>query len=202
MFPSARPSPNALIFPQRQNGGNYHHAHATGLFEQRRRNILCAYEHLLERLVHTRMTSHDVVSAIERIERAVRSRLPNPAAEIDTTVTRDTELVFGPQSESEEDDEYEDQQDDEEREANERGQSVDSGRESASQLADSESPQRQYTPTHVPDSKQPEMPESRHSFRNKMMDPETTTETKFAQLRQQIAYLTTTNEPDKLKPSD
>ena len=45
-------------------------------------------------------------------------------------------------------------------------------------------------------------PESRHSFRNKMMDPETTTETKFAQLRQQIAYLTTTDEPDKLKPSD
>ena len=122
--------------------------------------------------MHTQMTSQDVVSAIERIERAVRSRLSNPVAEIDTTVTRDTELVFDPKSESEEEDEYdeedpnEDEGDDDEeeedkREANQRGQSVDSGRESASQPADSESPQRQYTPTHVPDSKRPEMPESR-----------------------------------------
>jgi uncharacterized protein YhaN len=180
----------------------YHHAHATNLFELRRRNILCVYEHLLERLAHTQITSREIMFAIGRLERAVRTRLPNRVAEIETTVTRDTELVFDFKTEDEDDEEYEDEEADEEREQDDRSQSVDSGRESASQLADSESPQRQYTPTHVPHSKQPEMHETRHSFRNKMLHPETTTETKFAQLRQVAAVLSGKTGPDKLKPPD
>jgi hypothetical protein len=35
-----------------------------------------------------------------------------------------------------------------------------------------------------------------------MLDPETTTETKFAQLRQVAAVLTGKTGPDKLKPPD
>src|SRR5271170_852788 len=33
----------------------YHHAHATNLFELRRRNILCVYENLLERVQRTQI---------------------------------------------------------------------------------------------------------------------------------------------------
>ena len=60
----------------------YHHAHATGLFEQRRRNILCLYENLLERTLRTRITNRGIMLAIDRLERAARSRLPDPATEI------------------------------------------------------------------------------------------------------------------------
>jgi len=68
----------------------YHHAHATNLFELRRRNILCIYERPLERVSETHLTSRAIMLAIECLERAARSRLPNPA-EIETTLTRDSE---------------------------------------------------------------------------------------------------------------
>jgi hypothetical protein len=80
--------------------------------------------------------------AIDRLERAVRSRLPKPSAEIQTTLTRDIELV----------------------------------------------------------SNQPESPQSWHSFKNKMRDPETTDETKVAQLREPLDYLAIANRTDKSKP--
>jgi hypothetical protein len=79
-------------------------------------------------------------------------------------------------------------------------QSVASGPASVPQPADSDLPVRQYTPADVPDSKQPDPPESRQSFGNNMLDPDTTPETKFAQLREQRAYLTTGMGLDKLKP--
>jgi hypothetical protein len=119
----------------------YHHAHATGLFEQRRRNILCIYENLLERAVNTRITSHGIMVAIDRLERAVRSRLPNPAAEIETTVTRDAELVFDPKS------------------VRERPKDQPAP-QTNKQAANSDSTQRQHTPTDVSHSKQPETPDS------------------------------------------
>ena len=82
----------------------YDHAHATGLFEQRRRNLHCVYENILERVLYTQITSRGIMVAIDRLERAVRSRLPNPAAEIQNTLTRETELVFDPKSERDEED--------------------------------------------------------------------------------------------------
>ena len=81
-------------------------------------------------------------------------------------------------------------------------QSVASGPASVPQPADSDLPVRQYTPADVPDSKQPDPPESRQSFGNNMLDPDTTPETKFAQLRQVAAVLTGKTGPDKLKPPD
>jgi hypothetical protein len=67
-----------------------HHAHATNLYQLRLRNILCIYQRILDQAVETHITSHDLMLAIDRLERAVRSRLPNPAAELETTLTRET----------------------------------------------------------------------------------------------------------------
>jgi hypothetical protein len=180
----------------------YRHAHATNLFEQRRRNILCIYEHILERFEHTVTTNRDLMTAVGRIERAVRSRLPNPAAEIAATITRETRLIFDPKSDSEEDQGCgaEPEEADEEQEDYEPGQLGDSGPESVSPVADSDLPERQHTPAHLPHSKRPKLPESRQSFINKMRDPETTTTTKLAQLREQVDYLASTKRPDKSKP--
>jgi hypothetical protein len=135
----------------------YHHAHATGLFELRRRNILCVHERLLERLTDTPITSRGLMLAIERLERSVRSRLPNPAAEIDTTITRNTELIFDPKS------------------ASRRHIVEQPDPEITHQAANSDATQRQHTPTDVPDSNQPETPDSRQSFIHKMPVPTTRT---------------------------
>jgi len=81
--------------------------------------------------------------AVDRLERAARSRLPNPAAEIETTLTRDAELVFDPKSVSE-----------------------------SHQAANSDSAPRQHTPTDVPDSKRPARPHSRQPFRNYVFGPD------------------------------
>jgi hypothetical protein len=183
----------------------YHHAHATGLFDLRRRNILCVYENLLERVQRTQITSRGILFAIDRLERAVRSRLPSPAAEIQTTVTRDTELVVDFKTEEDDEDEYYQQEVAQVAAPVRKDQPVQpvaSGRESASQLADSESQHLQHTPTDVPDSKQPESPETRQSLRAKMRDPETSAETKFARVREQISYLNTGVGLGELKPPD
>jgi hypothetical protein len=146
----------------------YHHAHATNLFELRRRNILCIYEHLLERIKQTHITSHGLMRAIDRMEHTLRSRLPNPTAEIETTITRDAELIFAPQAALGEDDQgYEEQdqsthqQGDAEAKDGQRSQSGDAAPESVPQSSNSGSLQRQHTPAQVPDSKQPEPPEPR-----------------------------------------
>jgi hypothetical protein len=135
----------------------YHHAHATGLFEQRRRNILCLYENLLERTLRTRITNRGIMLAIDRLERAARSRLPDPATEIETTLTRDAELVFDPKSISE-----------------------------AHQAANSDSAQRQHTPTDVPDSKQPATPKSRQPFRDYVFAPDDPMQRAFLARREAI----------------
>jgi hypothetical protein len=57
----------------------YHHAHATGLFQHRRRNILCVYENFLEKVLRTRITNRGIMLSIDRLERSVRSRLLNPS---------------------------------------------------------------------------------------------------------------------------
>jgi hypothetical protein len=153
----------------------YHHAHATNLFELRRRNILCIYERLLERISETRVTHHGIMLAIGRLERTVRSRLPNPAAEIETTLTRDTELTFDPKSAwGEHDQGYAErdqsahQQGDAEAKHGQPSRSSDAAPETAEQSANSHSPERQHTPGQVPDSKQPETPESWQSAVKKM----------------------------------
>jgi hypothetical protein len=167
----------------------YHHAHATNLFELRRRNILCIYENLLERIPQAQINSRGILHAISRVERAASSRLPTPAAELQTTVTRDTALVFDPKSESE----YDEDQENDDQEA---GHQV----PSAPRSTNSESPQRQHTPAHVPHSKGPQKLDSRHSFINKMRDPETSSETKFDQLKEQVTLLATKRRAERMKP--
>ena len=130
----------------------YHHAHATGLFEQRRRNILCVYENILERALHARITSHGIMVAIDRLERAIRGRLPNPAAEIETTVTRDAELVFDPKS------------------VRERPKAQPAP-QTTKKAANSDSTQRQDTPTDVPDSKYPMPAEWQQLVAEGKLDP-------------------------------
>ena len=161
----------------------YHHAHATGLFEQRRRNILCVYENILERALHARITSHGIMVAIDRLERAIRGRLPNPAAEIETTVTRDAELVFDPKS------------------VRERPKDQPAPKTNK-QAANSDSTQRQHTPTDVPDSKEPDSPESRQSFENDAFDADTSTPITFALLPRHRAFLARRAGFENLRPHD
>jgi hypothetical protein len=185
----------------------YRHAHATNLFEQRRRNILCIYEHILERFEHTVTTNRDLMTAVGRIERAVRSRLPNPAAEIAATITRETRLIFDPKSDSEEDqgcgaepeEPEESEAADEEREQNEPNQSAKPAAECASQCANSDLPERQHTPADLPDSKAPETPESRHSAKNEPPDLEAILETQFVQVRPRKRFLDAALELHELK---
>jgi hypothetical protein len=194
----------------------YHHAHATGLFEQRRRNILCVYESILEKLAQTRITSSGILHAIDRVERAVRSHLPNPAAEIETTVTRDAALVLGPKSASKEAD-YGDQQspgEAEQREGRAEDQSADRGEHDESprsgepgpecvpECSDSDLQERQYTPTDVPDSKEQDSPESRQSFENDAFDAETSTPITFALLPRHRAFLARRAGFENLRPHD
>lgn len=197
----------------------YHHAHATNLFELRRRNILCVHENLLERVERTRITSRGILFALNRLERAVRSGLPNPA-EINTTLTRETVLVFDPKSEAEEDDEddefYPQEQEEDQAPPQDRkdqlGQPVQPGQPVSStqsvqsvalvpathpQPANSDLAVRQHAPAQVPDSKQPPPPESRQFFNNKILNPQSRLQTR---LRAQRAYLTTGIDLDKLKP--
>jgi hypothetical protein len=49
----------------------YHHAHASNLFDLRRRNIRCVYEHLLERVLQTQTNSRKLVHDIDRLKRGV-----------------------------------------------------------------------------------------------------------------------------------
>jgi hypothetical protein len=102
-----------------------------------------------------------------------------PMAATKPTLTRQTELIFNPKSESEYGEDEEDEEEEKEAEPEESDRSVASARETAPESSNSDSQQRQYTPAHVRDSKGPKKLDSRHSFRNKMRDPETTAETKF-----------------------
>jgi len=157
----ASPTRIAMEFDLYDRDSIYRHAHATDLFELRRRNILCIYEHLLERTPRTQITSRGIMHAIDGLERAVRSRLPNPAAELETTLTRDTRLVFDPKSESEDDEDGENQG-----RADKPPPANASSPQRTPGSQNSESPQRQHTPAHVPHSKQPETLDSRHSLIN------------------------------------
>ncbi len=155
----------------------YHHAHATGLFEQRRRNLLCVYENLLEKSLRVRITSHGIMVAIDRLERAVRSRLPNPAAEIETTLTRDAELVFDPKSV---------------REHQKDLQAPEISHEAAS----SDSAQGQHTPTDLPDSKEPQAPDWRQMAKDKTLRDEEV----WARYSEQLATFQACAEARRRKP--
>jgi hypothetical protein len=184
-----------------------HHAHATNLYQLRLRNILCIYQHILERSLETHITSHGVMLAIDRLERSARSRLPNPAAELETTLTRDTELSYAPKSAwgehdegNEERDASDHQQSDPGANDGQPGRPVDAAPESVPQPANSDSSENQHTPAQVPDSKQPKTPESRRSVKNKMPDSPPTSEIQFTQLHRRIPYFPIRIIPDKLKP--
>jgi hypothetical protein len=187
----------------------YHHAHATNLYQLRLRNILCIYQHILERAFETPITSHGIMLAIARLERTIRSQLPNPAAGLETTLTRETELSYVPKSAWGEHDQGNEEQDasghqqrDPGANGGQPGRSVESAPESIPQPANSDYLESQYTPAQVPDSKQPETPESRPSVKNKMPDSAPTPEIKFAQLLHRTPYFPIRIIPDKLKPPD
>jgi hypothetical protein len=182
----------------------YHHAHASNLFELRRRNILCIYEHLLERIKQTPITSHGLMLAIDRMERTLRSRQPDPATEIETTITRDAELIFDPQSAwGENDQDYEEQ----DQGAHQQGDAeTNSGEpdnatpESAAQSSNSGSLERQHTPAHTPHSKQPKTPEPRRSLRERLAAPNLTAEDRAEIINENYRRLFSITGPEKRKP--
>jgi len=141
----------------------YHHAHATNLYQLRLRNILCIYQHILERAFETPITSHGIMLAIDRLERTIRSQLPNPAAGLETTLTRDAELSYVPKSAWGEHDEGNEEQTHSEAKDGQPGNPS------------------QYTPAQVPHSKQPVIPESRLLFlRRRYQNPNLTQEERAA----------------------
>jgi hypothetical protein len=159
--------------------------------------------------LRTPITSHGIMLAIDRLERTIRSQLPNPAAELETTLTRETELAYVPKSAwgehdegNEEQDASDHQQSDPGANGGQPGRSVESAPESVPQPAHSDFLESQYTPAQVPDSKQPETPESRPSVENKMPDSHPTPEIKFTQLLHRTPYFPIRIIPDKLKPPD
>jgi hypothetical protein len=155
-----------------------HHAHATNLYPLRLRNILCIYQHFLERALETHITSHGIMLAIERLERTIRSQLPNPAAGLETTLTRETELSYVPKSAWGEHDEGNEEQTHSEAKD---GQPGNPAPETAAQSGNSGSGQSQYTPAQVSHSKQPVIPESRLLFlRRRYQNPNLTEEERDA----------------------
>jgi hypothetical protein len=174
-----------------------HHAHATNLYQLRLRNILCIYQHILERSLETHITSHGVMLAIDRLERAVRSQLPNPATELETTLTRDTELTFVPKSTWGENDKGNEEQTQNEPKDSQPGNPAP---ETAAQAGNSDSGQNQHTPAQVPHSKRAKTPESRSSFRDQMRDPNLTSEAKSAIVHEHFAQFYRMTGPPKRKP--
>jgi hypothetical protein len=120
--------------------------------------------------------------AIDRLERSMRSRLPNPATELETTLTRDTELTFVPKSawgENDEGNEEQTQSDHQQGGVEAKDGNLTAG--TATQSANFASPQNQHTPAQMPHSKQAKTPESRLAFLGRRFrDPNLTEEERDA----------------------
>jgi hypothetical protein len=91
----------AREFGIRDRGTIYRHAHAAGLFAVRLRNLMCLYENILERAEETNMSSHGVMPAATRLERAMSAKHRNAPVEIRKTVNRIPSRALDPASDQE-----------------------------------------------------------------------------------------------------
>jgi hypothetical protein len=82
------------------------------------------------------------------------------------------------------------------------GRPGDAAPEATAQSSNSGSLENQHTPAHLPHSKRPKTPESWSSFRDKMRDPNITSDAKDAIVRERFAQLFTITGPGKPRPPD